>query len=148
MQMTCISIGKLRYEPFAEAAKRYVKRLRRYVSFRELELKAAPGRRSAQEAQHDESTRLLKRVPARGFVIALDEPEGLGSDANTDLHTSAAASTLREVEIARAVLAPFMQPHCEIICSPSALEPKQAPITPQPMPATNIWPAAATSSLS
>lgn len=71
--MIVLAIDRLRQAPLRSVADDYLKRLRRYVSCDERELKPTRGRRSDTELRADESARLLGAVPPGAYLIALDE---------------------------------------------------------------------------
>ncbi|HEV8125109.1 MAG TPA: 23S rRNA (pseudouridine(1915)-N(3))-methyltransferase RlmH [Gemmatimonadales bacterium] len=69
MEIAILAVGKLR-SFYREACDEYEKRLRRYSSFVEHEIREGRGN-SAAEIEQDEARRLTERLPKRAAMIAL-----------------------------------------------------------------------------
>lgn len=81
MQITLITVGRLRDKPLQDLCDRYAKRVRRYARLDVIEVKDA--KNSAGKRGVDlEGQRILQCVPAGAAVIAMDEKgKALGSAA-------------------------------------------------------------------
>lgn len=76
LQITVISVGKIKEKYFVSAIEEYTKRLRRYASVNEVELKdeAVPESLSENErlsVLKKEGQRILEKIPGGAYVVAL-----------------------------------------------------------------------------
>lgn len=69
MEITILAVGRLR-SYFREAADEYARRLRRYVTLDEVEVKEGRGSNAA-EIERDEARRMVEKLPRGAMVIAL-----------------------------------------------------------------------------
>ena len=81
MEITILAVGKLR-SYYRDACAEYAKRLARYASVEEHEVREGRGN-TAAEVERDEGERLLDRLPKRSVLVALAR-EG-SSWTSTDL---------------------------------------------------------------
>ncbi len=88
MRLSLYCVGKLS-EPWLQAGMaEYAGRVRRYLSFAEIELKEEKGGRKQDQRQirDREGERLLARLPGQAFTIVLDERgKQLGSEELAEL---------------------------------------------------------------
>lgn len=71
MQLSVLAVGRLR-PAYREAADEYLRRLARYLKADEREVKEAGKAGSDLEARRQEAARLLEKLPAGAYVVALD----------------------------------------------------------------------------
>lgn len=71
MRLTLLAVGHLR-PAFREAADDYLRRLGRYVTVNEVEVREAGKAANAGEARRKEAARLREHLPQGGHVLALD----------------------------------------------------------------------------
>ena len=79
MEISVIAVGKLRAY-YREACDEYARRLGRYATIEEREIREGRGNTSA-EIERDESRRLIQRLPDRAIVVSLTR-EGKGWSSN------------------------------------------------------------------
>ncbi len=70
MQLVFLAVGKLR-PAFRDAADDYLRRLGRYASVREVEVREASRAPTVAAQREEEADRLLRRLPAGGRLVAL-----------------------------------------------------------------------------
>jgi len=75
MKIGLISVGKLSQTFIRDGAAEYAGRLKRYIAFNSIELKEAKSGVKADPAaiRRQEGERILARVPAGAYLVALDE---------------------------------------------------------------------------
>ncbi len=73
LKVRVLSVGKDRSKLFAPAVDEYVGRIRHYVGFELIELPESAGRRSAGESKTHEARRILDRLGAKDWLVALDQ---------------------------------------------------------------------------
>lgn len=75
MKIGLISVGKLSQAFVRDGAAEYAGRLKRYIAFASTELKEAKAGAKADPAaiRQQEGERILARVPAGAYLVALDE---------------------------------------------------------------------------
>lgn len=71
MELRLLAVGKLR-PAFREAGDDYLKRLRRYATVHEVEVKEASRAPTGAVQRKEEASRLRARLPEHGFIVALD----------------------------------------------------------------------------
>jgi 23S rRNA (pseudouridine1915-N3)-methyltransferase len=71
MDLRLLAVGKLR-PAFREAGDEYLKRLRRYASIQEIEIREASRAPTGVVQRREEAVRLRARLPDGGFLVALD----------------------------------------------------------------------------
>lgn len=72
--ITALSIGKMRYAPYREAADEYLRRLKHYANVREVELKSeASPKLTEMQIREKESRQLLAQVSGATFLFVMDE---------------------------------------------------------------------------
>lgn len=90
MQITLITVGKIKEKYFKSAIDEYAKRLSRYVSLNQIEVadEKAPENLSdaqMQQVKDAEGMRILKKIPNTSFVITLEiDGKQLASTAFAD----------------------------------------------------------------
>ncbi|OEU62343.1 MAG: 50S rRNA methyltransferase [Desulfuromonadales bacterium C00003094] len=83
MKIGLISVGKLSQPFLREGVAEYSSRIQRYIAFNSHELKEAKGGSKAdpKTIRKQEGERILARVPAGAYLVALDEQgRNLGSE--------------------------------------------------------------------
>ncbi len=71
MRLTLLAVGRLR-PAFREAAEEYLRRLRRYATVHEIEIREVGKASTPAETRRKEAERLRPHLPAGGYVVALD----------------------------------------------------------------------------
>ena len=71
MDLRLLAVGKLR-PAYREAGDEYLKRLRRYASIQEVEIKEASRAPTGAVQRREEAARLRAKLPGDAFLIALD----------------------------------------------------------------------------
>ena len=72
--ITALSIGKMRYAPYREAADEYLRRLKHYTNVREVELKSeASPKLTEMQIREKESRQMLSQVSGATFLFVMDE---------------------------------------------------------------------------
>lgn len=98
LQITVISVGKIKEKYFLSAIEEYTKRLKRYASVSEIELKdeAVPDNLSENEklsVLKKEGQRVLEKIPGGAYVVALCvEGKEISSEELSGFISSAALS--------------------------------------------------------
>lgn len=98
LKITVISVGKLKEKHFLLAAGEYLKRLKRYASVAEIEVKDEPAPESLSESQKNavletEGRRIREKIPKGAYVAALCvEGKELSSEEFAGLLSKAALS--------------------------------------------------------
>jgi 23S rRNA (pseudouridine1915-N3)-methyltransferase len=74
MQITLLTVGKLKEAYYRDAAQNYIKRLRHYATFDEIEVREERGSKNTQitDIVQKEGLRLLQALPPNALIIALD----------------------------------------------------------------------------
>ncbi|MBQ9394079.1 MAG: 23S rRNA (pseudouridine(1915)-N(3))-methyltransferase RlmH [Proteobacteria bacterium] len=74
MNISVLSIGKMRFAPYRAAADEYLKRLKHYVSIQEIELKSEVSPKlSEAQIREKESRQFMEMVAPSTFMFVLDE---------------------------------------------------------------------------
>lgn len=74
MNISVLSIGKMRFSPYRAAADEYLKRLKHYVNIQEIELKSeASPKLSEAQIREKESRQFMELVAPSTFMFVLDE---------------------------------------------------------------------------
>jgi len=71
MDLRLLAVGKLR-PAYRQAGDEYLKRLRRYASIQEVEIKEASRAPTGVVQRREEAARLRAKLPGEAFLIALD----------------------------------------------------------------------------
>jgi 23S rRNA (pseudouridine1915-N3)-methyltransferase len=71
MDLRLLAVGKLR-PAYRDAGDEYLKRLRRYASIQEIEIREASRAPTGVVQRREEAARLRARLPDAGFLVALD----------------------------------------------------------------------------
>jgi len=71
VRLTLLAVGRLR-PAFREAADDYRRRLRRFATMAEAEVREAGKAATAEEGRRKEAARLRERAPEGGYLVALD----------------------------------------------------------------------------
>ncbi len=88
MKLRLVCVGKVSGPCLKEEIDEYASRIKRYVSFSTVELKEEKGsvKKDSHFIREGEGKRILEKIPARAFVIVLDERgETLSSEEFADL---------------------------------------------------------------
>ena len=74
MQITTLTVGKLKETFYRDAAQNYIKRLRHYATFDEIEVREERGSKNTLVINivEKEGQRLLQALPPNALIIALD----------------------------------------------------------------------------
>ena len=74
MQITTLTVGKLKETFYRDAAQNYIKRLRHYATFDEIEVREERGSKNTLVIKivEKEGQRLLQALPPNALIIALD----------------------------------------------------------------------------
>ncbi len=75
MDLRLLAVGKLR-PAFREAGDEYLKRLRRYASIQEIEIREASRAPTGVVQRREEAVRLRAKTPRRGDVLVALDREG------------------------------------------------------------------------
>lgn len=72
MRIDLIAVGKLKEKWLKDGFDEYAKRIRRFADLRVIELVSAPDDLSPELAMDAEGKRILQKLPASGFKVAVD----------------------------------------------------------------------------
>lgn len=72
MQITLLCVGKLKAQPFRDGVAEYAKRLGRYTTLKQVDVKEERGNQPVEIVLAREGERLLQALPNRAFAVALD----------------------------------------------------------------------------
>lgn len=74
MSATLYAIGKMRYNPYREAADEYIKRIKHYINIQEVELKSeASPKLSEMQTRERESRQFMSQIEGSTYMFVLDE---------------------------------------------------------------------------
>jgi len=105
MQITLLTVGKAKEASYRDAAQNYIKRLKHYATFDEIEVREERNGQTPDIVQK-EGDRLLKALRPNTFVIALD-PVGKSCNSETLAKCLADLSIHRQSRLIFMIGGPF-----------------------------------------